>query len=56
MDSFLERHRLVHDGGFPEFEELYCNLNMANSTEISYCLSFKAQSTKSQSLKAIQTL
>ena len=35
MDPFPKRHRLVHNGGFPKFEALYCRVNMVNSTEIS---------------------
>ena len=35
IDLFPKRHRLVHNGGFPNFEALYCSLNMVNSTEIS---------------------
>ena len=32
---FQKRHRLVHNGGFPKFEALYCSLDVLNSTEIS---------------------
>ena len=35
IDPFPKRHRLVHNGGFPTFEALYCSPNMVNSTEIS---------------------
>ena len=35
IDPFPKRRRLVHNGGFPKFEELYCSLNMVSSTEIS---------------------
>ena len=35
IDPFPKRHRLVHNGGFPKFEALYCSLNMVISTEIS---------------------
>ena len=35
IDPFPKRHRLVHNGGFPKFEALYCRINMVNSTEIS---------------------
>ena len=34
IDPFLKRHRLVHNGGFPNLEAMYCSLNMVNSTEI----------------------
>ena len=56
IDPFPIRHRLVHNGGFPKFEALYCSLNMVKSTEISWNLSYKVQSSKSQSLKPIQKL
>ena len=55
-DPFPKRHRLVHNGGFPKFEALYCSVNIVNSTEISQNLSYKVQSFKSQSRKPIQTL
>ena len=35
IDPFTKRHRLVHNGGFPKFEALYCSLNMVNSVEFS---------------------
>ena len=35
IDPFLNCHRLVHNGGFPKIEALYCSLNMVNSTQIS---------------------
>ena len=33
IDPFPKRHRLVHNGGFPKFEALYCSVSMVNSTE-----------------------
>ena len=30
IDPFPKRHRLVHNGGFPKLEALYCSLNMVN--------------------------
>ena len=56
IDPFTKCHRLVHNGGFPKFEALYYSLNMVSSTEIPYYLSYKVQSSKSQSLKPIQRL
>ena len=35
IDLFPKRHRMVHNCGFPKFEELYCSLNVVGSTEIS---------------------
>ena len=35
IDLFPKGHRLVHNGGFPQFEALYCGLNMVSLTEIS---------------------
>ena len=35
IDPFPKRHRVVHNGGFPKFEALYCSLNMVSSTKIS---------------------
>ena len=35
IDPFPKRHKLIHNGGFPKFEALYCSLNMVNSTETS---------------------
>ena len=35
IDPFTKRHGLVHNGGFPKFEALYCSSNMISSTEIS---------------------
>ena len=35
IDVFPKRHRLVHNGGFPTFEALYCSLNMVSSTKVS---------------------
>ena len=35
IDPFPKRQILVHNGGFPKFEALYCSVNMVNSTEIS---------------------
>ena len=35
IDPFTKRHRLVHNGGFPKFEALYCSPDMISSTEIS---------------------
>ena len=35
IDPFPKRHKLVHNGGFPKFEALYCRINMVNSIEIS---------------------
>ena len=35
IDPFSKNHKLVHNGGFPNFEALYCSLNIVNSTEIS---------------------
>ena len=51
-----ERHRLVHNGGFSKLEALYCSLNIVSSTKISWNLSYKVQSFKSQSLKPTQKL
>ena len=34
IGPFPKRHRLVHNGGFPKFEALYCSPNMVGSTEI----------------------
>ena len=56
IDPFPKRHRLVHNGRFPKFKALYFGQNMINSTEISQNLNFMVQSSKSQSLKAIQKL
>ena len=56
IDSFPKRHRLVHNGGFPKFKTLYFSQNIVNSTEISQNLGYKVQSSRSQSLKAIQIL
>ena len=56
MDPFPKPHRLVHNGGFPKFETLYCSLYMGSSTEISQNLSYKVQSFKSQIFKLIQKL
>ena len=47
-DPFLKRHKLVHNGGFPTFEELYCNLIMVILTEISSSLSYKVQSSNQE--------
>ena len=33
IDPFPKRHRLVHNGGFPTFEALYCGINLVNSSE-----------------------
>ena len=27
VDPFTERHRLIHNGGFPKFGVLYCSKN-----------------------------
>ena len=35
LDLFPKRHRLVHNGGLPNLEALYCSLNMASSTKTS---------------------
>ena len=56
IDPFPKRHRLVHNGGFPTFDALYCGQNMVSSTEILQNLGYKVQSSKSQSLKPIQKL
>ena len=34
INPFSKRHRLVHNGKFPNFEALYCSLDVLNSTEI----------------------
>ena len=39
-DPFPKLHRLVHNGGFPKFEAVYCIPNMVNSTEISENLKY----------------
>ena len=56
IEPFPKRQRLVHNVGFTNFKALYCSLNMVSSTEISLNLSYKVQSSKSQSLEAIQKL
>ena len=35
VDPYPKLHGLVHNGGFPKFEALYCSLNMLSSIEIS---------------------
>ena len=35
INQFTKRHRLVHDGGFPKFEAVYCSPSVGSSTEIS---------------------
>ena len=35
IDPSLKRHRLVHNGRFPNLEALYYSLNVVSSTEIS---------------------
>ena len=56
IDPFPKRHRLVHNGGFPKFETLYCSLSMVNSIEFSWNLSYEAQSSKLRSFEPIQNL
>ena len=56
IDPFPKRHRLVHNGGFPKFKALYFSQNMVNSIEILQKLSYKVQSSRLRSLKAIQKL
>ena len=34
VDPFPKRHRLVHNGGFPKLEALYCSLDMVSANEI----------------------
>ena len=36
IDPFPKRHRLVHNGGFPNSEALYCSLIMVSSIFL-YC-------------------
>ena len=31
IDPFTKRHRLVHNGGFPKLEVLYCGQNTVKS-------------------------
>ena len=35
IDPFPKCRKLVHNGGFPKFEALYCSLNMVNLIEFS---------------------
>ena len=34
IDPFTKRHKLVHNGGFPKSEELYCSQNTVKSNKI----------------------
>ena len=34
IDSFMKRHKLVHNGGFLKFEVLYCSQNTVKSIKI----------------------
>ena len=56
IDPFTKRHRLVHNGGFPKSEALYCSPNMISSTEVSLNFSNRVKSSKTQSLKPVEKL
>ena len=47
IDPFTKRHKLVHNGWFRKFEELYCSQNTVKSIKIQQNLSYKVQSSKS---------
>ena len=34
IDPFTKRHKLVHNGGFPKFEVLYCSQNTVKPIRI----------------------
>ena len=43
--TLTKGHKLVHNGGFPKFEELYCSLNIVLN------LIYEVQSSKSQNFR-----
>ena len=41
IDPFTKRHKLIHNGGFPKFEILYCSQYTVKSVKIQQSLSYE---------------